>query len=280
MFRCLDLLSMSTWKNRETENPHGQSLAAALPQITLASLAPNTVEKYTTYWLPWKDWELRYYGANTFPVEPFRLALYLVELQQQSKSIAPIDAVIYALRWMHTIADVPSPTEHQFFVSTWHGCKRLLACPIQPTDPIEVSALHRLAADLESPTLMESRLLVLCLLCYSGALRIQEVLQIRVKDIVFSETSMRLFIPKRKNDQYRDGHHVTIARTRNITCPYTATKCLISAGKLGPDFPLIGRIVHTKNGQLCKPTSISYSRACDILRDGLSKYLFQVSRGS
>ena len=120
---------------------------------------------------------------------------------------------------------------------------------------------------------MESRLLVLCLLCYSGALRIQEVLQIRVKDIVFSETSMRLFIPKRKNDQYRDGHHVTIARTRNITCPYTATKRLISAGKLGPDFPLIGRIVHTKNGQLCKPTSISYSRARDILRDVLSKYI-------
>ena len=147
---------------------------------------------------------------------------FSLSLQQQSKSIAPIDAVMYALRWTHTIADVPSPTEHQFVVSTWRGCKRLLARPVQPKDPIEVSALHRLPADLESPTLMESRLLVLCLLCYSGALRIQEVLQIRVKDIVFSETSMRLFIPKRKNDLYRD-RHVTIARTSNITCPYTAT---------------------------------------------------------
>ena len=196
-----------------------------------------------------------------------------VELQQQSKSIASIDAVMYAFRWAHTIADVPSPTEHQFFVSTWRGCKRLLARPVQPKGQIEVSALHRLAADFERPTLVESRLLVLCLLCYSGALSIQAVLQIRVKDIVFSETSMRLFIPKRENYQYRDGHHVTIASTSSITCPYTTTKHLISAGKLGPDFHLIGRIVHTKNGQLCKPTSISYSRARDILRDGLSKYL-------
>ena len=76
---------------------------------------------------------------------------------------------------------------------------------------------------------MDSRLLDLCLLCYSGALRIQEVLQIRVKDIVFSEMSMRLFIPKHKNDQYRDRHQCHyIARTSNITCPYTATKRLIS----------------------------------------------------
>ena len=142
MFRCLDALFTSTWKNRKTENPHLQSLAATLPQITVASLAPNTVEKYTTYWLRWNDWERRYYGANTFPVEPFRLALYLVELQQQSKSIAPIDAVMYALRWTHTIAVVPSPAEHQFVVSTWRRCKRLLARPIQPKDPIHVSALH------------------------------------------------------------------------------------------------------------------------------------------
>ena len=133
----------------------------------------------------------------------FSLSLVFSGAATTEHIIEPIDAVMYALRWTYTIADVPSPTEHQFVVSTWRGCKRLLARPVQPKDPIEVSALHRLAADLESPTLMESRLLVLCLLCYSGALRIQEVLQIRVKDIVFSETSMRLFIPKRKKDQNR-----------------------------------------------------------------------------
>ena len=88
-----------------------------------------------------------------------------------------------------------------------------------------------------------------------------------------SETSMRVLIPKRKKCQYRDGHHVTIARTNNVTCPYPATKRLISAGKLGSDFHLIGQIVHTKNGQFCKPTSTSYFRARDILRDGLSNYL-------
>ena len=142
MFRCLDVLSTSTWKNCATGNPHLQSLAAALPQITLASLAPNRVENYTTFWLRSKDWKRRYYGANTFPVEPFRLALYLVELQQQSISIVPIAVVMYALRWARTIADVPSPTEHQFVVSTWREYKCFLARPVQPKDPIEVSALH------------------------------------------------------------------------------------------------------------------------------------------
>ena len=44
-------------------------------------------------------------------------------------------------------------------------------------------------------------------------------------------------------------------------------------GKFGSDFHLMGQIVHTKNGQFCKPTSISYFRARDILRDGLSNYL-------
>ena len=129
------------------------------------------------------------------------------------------------VRWAHEIADLPSPTSSAFVKSTWDGCKRLLASrPVRPKDPLEVGVLCKLAADFKKPTLPDLRLLVLCLLCYSGILRIDEVLKIHVSNIVFSESSMRLRIPKRKNDQYRDGHQLNIAKTGTSVCPVTATR--------------------------------------------------------
>ena len=273
-FLFSDALRSEIWSSpNQIQHPHLHFLAQSLPQVVIAAHAPNTVQKYSGYWLRWKRWERRYFGTNDFPVLPFRLALYLVDLRNDAASISAINGVVYAVRWAHEIADLPSPTSSAFVKSTWDGCKRLLARPVRPKDPLEVGVLYKLAADLKKPTLPDLRLLVLCLLCYSGILRIEEVLNIHVSDIVFSESAMRLRIPKRKNDQYRDGHQLNIAKTGTSVCPVTATRRLICEAGLRPDSHLICRMVYRKRGHTAHHSGISYSRARDILRNGLRQYL-------
>ena len=214
-----------------------------------------------------------YFGDNQFPVVPLRLALYLVQLRKSSNSISPINSLMYSVKCAHDLANLTSPSKNPFVISTWNGCKRLLAQPVRPKQPILVDILHQLAEDLSDRTIPDLRLLVLCLLCYSGLLRISEALAVLVKDISFSDNGMRLHLHKRKNDQFREGHFVNIAKSLAPTCPVAATRLLIHKASLAPHFHVICRLAHTKEGHIAKPAGISYSRARDILNSGLRKYL-------
>ena len=59
---------------------------------------------------------------------------------------------------------------------------------------------------------------------------------------------MSVYVPQRKNDQYREDHTASLARTGKITCPAAVTERLI---KLLPQsssaFPLVRRIVKAKS---------------------------------
>ena len=63
------------------------------------------------------------------------------------------------------------------------------------------------------------RLLVLALVGYAGFLRISELLQVKVQDIKFFPSHMSISIPKRKNDQYREGHVVSVGRSGKLISP-------------------------------------------------------------
>ena len=45
---------------------------------------------------------------------------------------------------------------------------------------------------------------------HAGSLRADELLSVRYKDINIEEHKTIVFIPKRKNDQYRQGHFSNI----------------------------------------------------------------------
>lgn len=114
---------------------------------------------------------------------------------------------------------------------------------------------------------------MLCLLCYSGNFASRKLLVYRGYPRAFSPSAMKIYIPKRKNDQHRDGHYVHISQTTGSVCLVAAVKRFLHDTNLSPSFLLISRLVSTKNGHIAKPAPISYSRARDILRAGLSKYL-------
>ena len=276
-FFILDVLSSVLWRDscRDLTSPHLVDLAKGLPDVVLLSKAPSTPDKYRLAWLNWKRCAARFPCIAAFPAKPFHVALYLKDLLSSANSIAPISSAVYGIRWAHEVAGEPSPTDHSIVKSTVEGCKRLLAKPVKPKDPLPADVFMRLVqalggAEADIDTL---RFLVLSLLGYAGFMRVSELLQVKLKDIQFFQTHMSILVPKRKNDQYREGHVVNIARTGSLTCPVGMTERLIAKAQCQDDGHLICRVVRSKKGLRACPSGISYTRALEILKAGMKPFL-------
>ena len=271
-----DALQSGLWNgSRCLSDPYLEDLAKDLPVVILASKAPNTLSKYRLAWQQWQRWSTRFPTVSRFPAKPFEVALYLRELLNTATNIAPIHAAVYGIHWAHQAAGVSSPTDHEFVKATVEGCRRLLAKPIRPKDPLPVTVFPNLVASLGGPeaTLDQLRLLVLCLVGYAGFMRISELLQVKIKQITFHDSHMSIEVPKRKNDQYRQGHVINLSRTGNPTCPVAMTRRFITKGSLSSEGHLICRLVRTKSGLVASCLGISYSRALQILKEGMKPFV-------
>ena len=55
-----------------------------------------------------------------------------------------------------------------------------------------------------------------------------EIRTLSVKDVSVRSECMSVFILKRKNDQYREGHTSLLARSHKATCPVSITEGYLS----------------------------------------------------
>ena len=54
-----------------------------------------------------------------------------------------------------------------------------------------------------------------------------EIRNLSVNDVSICSEYMSVFIPKRKNDQYGEGHTSLLARSHKATCPVSITERLL-----------------------------------------------------
>ena len=54
---------------------------------------------------------------------------------------------------------------------------------------------------------------------FAGFFRMDKIRNLSVKDVSICSEYMSVLIPKRKNDQYREGHTSLLARSHKATCP-------------------------------------------------------------
>ena len=104
--------------------------------------------------------------------------------------------------------------------------------------------------DGTSQNLIHMRFLLVCLLGFSGFLRIGELLAIQIKDISFQPDHMEITVPRSKRDQLREGHIVFISRTGSERCPVAWTEKYLTHTTLyrNPNNYLISRLARTKRG--------------------------------
>ena len=184
---------------------------------------------------------------------------------------------MYSIGWAHTVASAVSPTTHPIVTATFAGCKRLLSKPRAPKKPISSTMLERYieACPNYNTNLDDMRTLFVVLVGYAGFLRIGEILSIQVRHITIEADCMQIFLPKRKNDQFRQGQYVYINRSRQKTCPVAITECLLRNIKDSKNStnPVVRRIIHTKQGKRFHPhLGISYSRIRDIIKQKFGQF--------
>ena len=246
-----DVLSSGIWL--EAASLSDSSLSDMVPgliNLQLDAKAPSTVLKYKSGWLRWREWALSKIGVPVIPAKPLHIALFISELAKRSSEnnigVSSIESAVYAIKWGHAMAGFEAcPVSHPLVKFALEGAKRRLARPVQPKEPLSVSTVQAIATHFaSSASLSDLRFLFILLVGFAGFFRIDEIRNIALRDVSIHSDHMSVYVPQRKNDQYREGHTAFLARTGKVTCPVAVTERLI---KLLPQsssaFPLVCRIV-------------------------------------
>ena len=249
------------------------SLDALIPdmlELVLGSSPDSTVRKYSQGWRRWSEWAKSKIGVPTIPAQPLSVALYLTCLVnkavEQNQSVGPIETAAYSIRCGHRTAGLPYPTDHSTVMAVLEGARRKLAKAVQPKEPLTEAALKTICEhyNTNSASLEVTRFLFLLIIGYSGLFCISEILGIKMSDIVITDSFTSISVPKRKNDQHREGHVSILARSGKLTCPVSITEKLLSLLPFQDpkaSLPIIRRIVKTKKQERFHEfLSISYTK--------------------
>ena len=257
---------------KDLEDPDLKELAAKLPDTILHSRADSTVTKYLGAFKRWKTWA-KQHGMTAMPAKEVHVALYLQHLGDTSQSKAAVEGACNALAWIHSTADLPSPTVLPFVKATLEGMQRILAKPTVKKEPVTAEMLEDMVKDANrSNTLADLRLTTASLLAYAGFLRFNELVNIRPRNITRHEGMVIIHLPRSKTDQLWKGDEVAIAQTGNITCPVAMLEdCMLRTGMAWDDERLLLRTIckTAKTEKLRESGAISYSCLRELFRKKL-----------
>ena len=192
------------------------------------------------------------------PIEadPYHISLYLVYLSHTCSSSAPIISAISAISWAHRIAGANDPTQMPLVKYTSEGLKRSLAKPIEKKEPITPAILRDIvdmqlkqSSEITVADLSSLRTVAMCLLAYTGFLRFNELVSIKLSHITFNQQGLTLFIPSSKTDIYHGGRSVVISKSYTRYCPVEIlNKYILLAQIKIPDSFLFRSLSKVKGG--------------------------------
>ena len=105
------------------------------------------------------------------PARPCHVALYLQHLIDESHSPCVVDSAFYGIKWAHTMAGIPSPTDNPVVEAVRCASKRILGTRVvNRKEPISSSVIHDLIglADLQNP--VHLRNITMYVLSFAGFL--------------------------------------------------------------------------------------------------------------
>ena len=146
------------------------------------------------------------------PAHPLCFALYLLKLTedalQRNIGCCAIDSALYGIRWAYKIAGLQAPTEHPTVIAAAEGARRKLSRSVQPKQPLDLETVVKVAQYYNTAlaSLAGIRFLFVFLVGYAGLFRISELLSVKIEDITIVHDGMSIFVSKRKNHQFREGH--------------------------------------------------------------------------
>ena len=109
------------------------------------------------------------------------------------------------------------------------GLKRLLANPVNRKEPITAEMLHSVVMKFGDTDLKGIRTCAMMLLAYA-TLRYDEQSNLKICDLEFAESHVKIFIEKSKTDQFREG--AWVIATGKVTCPVRCYPSMCNLQKL------------------------------------------------
>ena len=101
------------------------------------------------------------------------------------------------------------------------GSKRILGRPIVKKELITSIHLKKIVEKFGSDVknVYNLRICAMCLVCYAGILRYNEMANLKMCNLNICYTCISLNIESSKTDIYRRGNNVIISKTNSSTCP-------------------------------------------------------------
>ena len=205
-------------------DPDLRKRAQSLPALAAARWAPSTTEKYERGWVRWEGWCRKHPESRSRPASPFYVALYFNNLVLEGCKYGALDTAAAAIRWGHLKEGLQNPMEINFLSITLEGAKRTIGkTPSQQKEPLSADMAKQVIDKFgKSDNLVHRRTALICLLGFSGFMRISELIAVQVKHLQFKPGHLEIFVPKAKNDQHREGHLIHIKKIEPAYCPVLA----------------------------------------------------------
>ena len=130
--------------------------------------------------------------------------------------------------------------------------------------------MRELVTRLERGTVTYLQLAALLSVGFFGVLRWDDLHHPSVDSLHFGESHVAIF-PRRKNDQFREGSWVFIARSHTPPCLVAVLEKFLSVGGHTAGVKLFRRVQSTKQGVRLRDQPMSYTHAKELLKRELQR---------
>ena len=139
---------------------------------------------------------------------------------------------------------------------------------MQPKVPLSADKVQAITnAHVASKSLPDVHFLFILLVAFYGFFRVNEINSLSFKDVAINYNSMKIFVAKHKNDQYREGHTSHLTRSAKSTCPVAIKLELQSSDT---EYLLDRRVVKAKSREYFHS---SKEVSLTTLRDDFKKHI-------
>jgi hypothetical protein len=187
-----------------------------------------------------------------------------MRLLRSARTPAPLLTFSSAVYLKHSLAGLPSPTNHPLVAMARETARRIRIAGVNQKRPFLASQIRRLFELWGGPSANIHQLMKLTALtlCYVSFFRFDDLVAIQWQSIKFvAQSHMELLNPDSKTDQYRQGQSVFVARLGGPFCPVSLLHRLLEAGqyRLYGNGPLIRSTIINPPAQRIKTSAPCYS---------------------
>lgn len=257
-------------------------------EYTRQSKSENSVRAYRFAWAKFIDWcQSNSYDPLLPPASSFELLIGIfisAMAKQQELKPASMNAYLSGIKHFYAEKGIPVDTRHYEIRKAISGIRREMGvkqCCKLPLTTETIKLLIDAMGKLSKPIDIRDKTIIL--IGFAGAFRRSELVGIDLKDFIFDQLGVTIFIPNSKTDQEGEGRYVDVPFSPNEQyCPIRALQAWLHLSQIteGPLFCGItkgGKITAKRLGdrsvalmlkKRCSPFGFSNDIAGHSLRAG------------